>query len=86
VGDRLDASALVAGHGDEVRARLQRCVTALQRMVDGGWFVDHEDTVGIEVGFDLVDPLGRARLINDAVLDAWAERTCSTSWASSTSS
>jgi hypothetical protein len=68
VGDRLEASALVAGHGDEVRARLQRCVTALQRMVDGGWFVEHEDTVGMEVEFDLVDPLGRPRLINDAVL------------------
>jgi len=68
VGDRLEASALVAGHGDEVRARLQRCVAALQRMVDGGWFAGHDDTVGMEVEFDLVDPLGRPRLINDAVL------------------
>ena len=68
MGDRLEASALVAGHGDEVRARLQRCVAALQRMVDGGWFAGHEDTVGMEVEFDLVDPLGRPRLINDAVL------------------
>ncbi|MEU7146094.1 hypothetical protein ABZ942_42100 [Nocardia sp. NPDC046473] len=37
-------------------------------MVDGGWFVGHEDTVGMEVEFDLVDPLGRPRLINDLVL------------------
>jgi hypothetical protein len=68
VGDRVDASALVVGHGDEVQHRLQRCVAALQRMVDGGWFVGHEDTVGMEVELDLVDPLGRPRLINDAVL------------------
>jgi hypothetical protein len=37
-------------------------------MVDVGWFVGHEDTVGMEVELDLVDPLGRPRLINDAVL------------------
>jgi hypothetical protein len=68
LGDRIEASALVAGHGDEVQRRLQRCVVALQRMVDNGWFVDHEDTVGMEVELDLVDPLGRPRLVNDAVL------------------
>jgi hypothetical protein len=37
-------------------------------MVDDGWFGGHEDTIGMEVEFDLVDPLGRPRLINDAVL------------------
>jgi hypothetical protein len=37
-------------------------------MVDDGWFAGHEDTVGMEVELDLVDPLGRPRLINDAVL------------------
>ena len=68
MGDRVDASALVVGHADEVQRRLQRCVAALQRMIDGGWFVDHEDTVGMEVELDLVDPLGRPRLVNDAVL------------------
>jgi len=68
VGDRVDASALVVGHGDEVQRRLQRCVAALQHMVDGGWFVGHEDSVGMEVELDLVDPLGNPRLINDAVL------------------
>jgi hypothetical protein len=68
VGDRVEASALVVGHADEVRRRLQRCVVALRRMVDSGWFVDHEDTVGMEVELDLVDPLGRPLLVNDAVL------------------
>ena len=68
MGDRVDASALVVGHDHEVQRRLQRCVAALQRMVDAGWFVGHEDTIGMEVELDLVDPLGRPRLINDAVL------------------
>ena len=68
MGDRIDPSALVVGHADEVRRRLELSVEALQRMVDGGWFDDHEDTIGMEVELDLVDPLGRPRLINDAVL------------------
>ncbi len=68
VGDRIDASALVVGQADEVRRRLERCVAAMQRMVDGGWFDGHVDTIGMEVELDLVDPLGRPRLINDAVL------------------
>ena len=68
MGDRVDASALVVGRDCEVQRRLQRCVAALQRMVDDGWFVGHEDTIGMEVELDLVDPLGRPRLINDAVL------------------
>ncbi|BBZ74104.1 hypothetical protein [Mycobacterium paraseoulense] len=68
MGDRIDPSALVVGHDDEVRRRLELCVVAMQRMVDGGWFGGHEDTIGMEVELDLVDPLGRPRLINDAVL------------------
>ncbi|MGD1281699.1 hypothetical protein ACKUUI_04115 [Mycobacterium seoulense] len=68
MGDRIDPSALVVGHDDEVRRRLELCVVAMQRMVDGGWFDGHEDTIGMEVELDLVDPLGRPRLINDAVL------------------
>ena len=68
MGDRVEASALVVGHDHEVQRRLQRCVAALRRMVDDGWFVGHEDTIGMEVELDLVDPLGRPRLINDAVL------------------
>ncbi len=68
MGDRIEASSLVVGHEYEVQQRLQRCVAALQHMVDDGWFVAHEDTIGMEVEFDLVDPLGRPRLVNDAVL------------------
>jgi hypothetical protein len=68
VGERVEASALVIGRDDEVQRRLQRCAATLQRMVDDGWFVAHEDTIGMEVELDLVDPLGRPRLINDAVL------------------
>ena len=68
MGDRVDASALVVGQANAVRRRLELCVAALQRMVDGGWFDGHQDTIGMEVELDLVDPLGRPRLINDAVL------------------
>ncbi len=69
MGDRVDASGLVAGRGPEVLRRLQRSVAVLRRMVDDGWFVAHEDTIGMEVELDLVDPLGRPRLVNDAVLE-----------------
>jgi len=68
VGDRVDGVALAVGQPDEVRRRLEDCVTALAAMVDGGWFTGHADTVGMEVELDLVDPLGRPRLVNDAVL------------------
>lgn len=67
MGERVEPSTLV-GDGHAVQHRLERCVAALRQMVDGGWFDAHEDTVGMEVELDLVDPLGRPRLINDAVL------------------
>lgn len=68
MGERVEPSALVVDHDQAVQRRLERCVAVLRRMVDGGWFGGHEDTVGMEVELDLVDPLGRPRLINDAVL------------------
>lgn len=68
MGDRIDASALALGHGAEVHARLERCIAALTTMLDAGWFAADEPTVGMEVELDLVDPLGRPRLVNDAVL------------------
>lgn len=68
MGKHIEASALVAGSVDEVRRRLEQSVAALQRMVEEGWFTGHEDTVGMEVELDLVDPLGRPRLVNDIVL------------------
>ncbi|MGP4058313.1 hypothetical protein ACTWP6_26405 [Mycobacterium sp. 4D054] len=68
MGERVEPSALVDGDGHAVQLRLERCVAALRRMVDGGWFDDHDDTIGMEVELDLVDPLGRPRMINDVVL------------------
>jgi hypothetical protein len=68
MGERVEPSALVVGRDHDVQRRLERCVAALRCMVDGGWFVAHEDTIGMEVELDLVDPLGRPRPINDAVL------------------
>src|SRR6516165_11625233 len=68
MGERVEASSLAAARDPAVQRRLQRCVAVLRRMVDDGWFVDHEDTIGMEVELDLVDPLGRPRLINDKVL------------------
>src|SRR5512139_2693182 len=68
MGERIEPSALAGGNGHNVQRRLERSVGALRRMVDDGWFSAHEDTIGMEVEFDLVDPLGRPRLINDAVL------------------
>ena len=68
MGDRIEASGLALGHGDEVRRRLERCVAGLKTMIDSGWFVGEDHTVGMEVELDLVDPLGRPRLVNDAVL------------------
>lgn len=68
MGDRVQASVLVTNRPDEVRRRLEDCVAALRAMVSDGWFTGHEDTVGMEVELNLVDPLGRPRPVNDAVL------------------
>ena len=68
MGERITAAALADGRPDEVARRLADSVTALAEMIDGGWFAGHEDTVGMEVELDLVDPLGLPRLVNDAVL------------------
>ena len=45
MGERVEPSALVVDD-HKVQCRLQRCVAVLRRMVDGGWFGAHEDTVG----------------------------------------
>ncbi len=68
MGERITAASLADGRPDEVARRLADSVTALAEMIDGGWFTGHQDTVGMEVELDLVDPLGRARPVNDAVL------------------
>ncbi len=68
MGDRIDSSALVLDRGDEVRRRLERSVAVLRQMVDAHMFATGEHSIGMEIELDLVDPLGRPRLINDAVL------------------
>ena len=68
MGDQVGRSALAAGRPADVRRRLEDSVAALGRMLAEGWFGEHEDTIGMEVELDLVDPLGRPRLVNDAVL------------------
>lgn len=45
----------------EARQRLERSITALALMVEGGAFDTEADTCGLEVELDLVDPLGRPR-------------------------
>ena len=68
MGDEVHGAALVVGRTEEVRRRLEDSVTALAAMIGDGWFTGHEDTVGMEVELDLIDPLGRPRPVNDAVL------------------
>jgi hypothetical protein len=68
MGQQVAASGLALGRADEVRRRLDRSVAVLRRMVSEGRFVGHEDTIGMEVELDLVDPLGRPRLVSEAVL------------------
>ena len=63
MGDRVDRSTMTVGHPGEVRRRLEESVAALAAMVDGGCFVGHQDTAGMEV------ELGRPWLVNDAVLE-----------------
>lgn len=53
---------------DRLRLRLERSVQALRAMVADGVFDSEADTCGFEVEFDLVDPLGRARPVNPALL------------------
>jgi gamma-glutamyl:cysteine ligase YbdK (ATP-grasp superfamily) len=63
-----------AGHGQVdvqvARERLRDCVTALSTMIESGYFDSEADTCGYEVELDLVDPLGRPRLVNRPVLAA----------------
>jgi hypothetical protein len=68
MGDEVHGAALVVGRTEEVRRRLEDSVTALAEMIGEGWFTGHEDTVGMEAELDLIDPLGRPRPVNDAVL------------------
>jgi hypothetical protein len=68
MGERLTAELLSAGDRPRVRERLDRSVEVLRRMVADGWLGCHEDSVGVELELNLVDPMGRPRLVNDEVL------------------
>ena len=68
MGDRLEKSEQKVGHSAEVGRRLEDSVAALAAMLEQGHFRDHEGSVGMELELDLIDPLGRPRLINDDVL------------------
>ena len=64
--DRVDVRA--------VRRRLDRSIAALAEMLRSGQLDVRADSCGFEVELDLVDPLGRPRLVNPAVLRSLARR------------
>lgn len=68
MGQRVEEEALTLDDKAAVRDRLERCVVAIEEMVDGKLFDHHCDTVGLEVELDLVEPLGGPHLANDRVL------------------
>lgn len=68
MGQQVSASGLAVGRAREVRRRLDRSVAVLRRMISDGRFAGHEDTIGMEVELDLVDPLGRPRLLSEELL------------------
>jgi hypothetical protein len=68
MGERIDEALLGAARRRAVRARLVGSVAVLARMVADGWLSDGPPSVGMELELDLVDPLGRPRMVNDAVL------------------
>ncbi len=57
-----------------VRDRLQSSLVTLSRMLEAGMFDTEADTCGFEVELDLVDSLGRPRLVNRPVLSAMQRR------------
>ena len=57
-----------------VRDRLDRSILALDAMLREGRLDVRADSCGFEVELDLVDPLGRPRLVNPAVLRSLARR------------
>jgi gamma-glutamyl:cysteine ligase YbdK (ATP-grasp superfamily) len=69
MGEAIRQAGVVAD-GAVMRERLDRSITALERMIDDGAFDTQAETCGLEVELDLVDPLGRPRHVNAAVLAA----------------
>jgi hypothetical protein len=69
MGERVEASVLTLADRGAVAARLARSVAVLDRMIATGLMCAGPPTVGMELELDLVDPLGRPRMVNHAVLD-----------------
>lgn len=68
MGQQVELGALALRRAGAVRGRLDRSVAVLRQLVADGRFVRHEDSIGMEVELNLVDPLGRPRLASEAVL------------------
>ena len=68
MGERVEASVLTTVDGGVVGARLARSVAVLDRMLADGRLSGGPPTVGMELELDLIDPLGRPRMVNGAVL------------------
>lgn len=70
MGEAVDLAASSTVDLNALRVRLDRNIVALEQMVAGGAFDAEADTCGFEVELDLVDPLGRPRLVNHLLLAA----------------
>ena len=68
MGEVIEEAVLATGQHGRVRARLTRSVAVLDRMVADGALCEGPASVGMELELDLVDPLGRPRLVNEAAL------------------
>jgi hypothetical protein len=70
MGEAIDLSSRAAVDPGRARERLRASVRALGTMLESGYFDSSAETCGFEVELDLVDPLGRPRLVNRPVLSA----------------
>ena len=85
MGERVEASVLTTVDGGMVAARLARSVAVLDRMLADGRLSGGPPTVGMELELDLIDPLGRPRMVNGAVLGLLGRSDVQEELASSTS-
>jgi hypothetical protein len=70
MGEEVRLDPLARADSVAIRRRLDRSITALSRMVADGLFDTQAETCGFEIELDLIDPLGRPRQVNAAVLAA----------------
>ena len=74
MGEVVELNGRAVSDPTAVRQRLDDSIVALDRMLADGMFASEANTCGLEVELDLVDPLGRPRLVNDPVLAAMDRR------------